>query len=124
MRKLRRILALRYYRIRSKFISQLITSMKTVYESKKTQEDEMYQKYMSHCVVLIQKTWRGFYLRKYLQPRLMRELRAVMVLTAAVKGYKVRKIMFNAREVINIKREMADIGNEMRRTLMLANNQA
>ena len=54
----------------------------------------------------------------------MRELKAVMVLTAAVKGYKIRKIMVNAREVIGIKREMADIGNEMRRTLMLANNQA
>ena len=72
---------------------------------------------MTHCVVLIQKTWRGFYLRRYLQPRLMSELRAVMTLTAATKGFKVRKIMQCSREAINLKREMTEINQEIRRAL-------
>ena len=53
MRKLRRILALRYYKIRSKLISQLITALKAVHENQKTQEDEIYQKYLNHCVTMI-----------------------------------------------------------------------
>lgn len=65
MRKIRRMIALRYYRIRSKFVQNLISLMKQSYEARKSQEDEMLKKYMAHCVVLIQKTWRGYYLRKY-----------------------------------------------------------
>jgi len=53
MRKLRRILALRYYRLRSKFLQQLVNAMKQAHESLKSHEVEMYQKYINHCVVTI-----------------------------------------------------------------------
>ncbi len=39
MRKLRRILALRYYRLRSKFLQQLVNAMKQAHESLKSHED-------------------------------------------------------------------------------------
>lgn len=52
----------------------------------------------------------------------MKELRALSVLGAAVKGWKIRKIMNHTKDVINIKREMADIAYEMRRTFMVAAN--
>lgn len=78
----------------------------------------MYQKYLNHCVLTIQKTWRGYFMREYIRPKLIRQLRAYKTFTAAVKGWKVRKIMSSTREVINIKREMAEIGFEMRRVLM------
>ncbi len=83
----------------------------------------MYQKYINHCVLTLQKTWRGYYMRKYIRPKLVQELRAYKIFTAAVKGWKVRKIMSSTREVINIKREMAEIGFEMRRVFMQPNSQ-
>ena len=83
----------------------------------------MYQKYINHCVLTLQKTWRGYYMRKYIGPKLVQELRAYKIFTAAVKGWKVRKIMSSTREVINIKREMAEIGFEMRRVFMQPNSQ-
>lgn len=54
----------------------------------------------------------------------MRQLKAIRVLTAAAKGWKVRKIMQTAREVINIKRELAEIGYEQRRALLIESIQA
>jgi len=52
----------------------------------------------------------------------MRELRAYQVVGAAVRGYKVRKIMGHTKEVINIKREMADVTYDLRRALMMNNS--
>ncbi len=97
--------------------------MHAVHESMKTQEDEIYHKYLCHCVLMIQKTWRGYFVRKEVRPRLVREFMAIRMLTAWVQGWKIRRIMGAAREVINIKREMAEIGFEMRRTLGISNHQ-
>ena len=68
---------------------------------------------------MIQKTWRGYYLRANIKPRLMRELRALQIFRSAVKGWKIRKIMYHTNEVLQIKRDMAEIGLEMRRTFIL-----
>ena len=81
----------------------------------------MFQKYLNHCVVMVQKTWRGHYTRKEMLPRIIKEYRANRVFTAGVQGWKVRRIMSGTREVINIKREMAEIGFELRRALGIAN---
>lgn len=59
-----------------------------------------------------------------MNPRLMNELGAMRVLGAAVKGWKVRKIMSHTKEVINIKREMADVSYDLRRALMMQSSQA
>jgi hypothetical protein len=115
MRKLRRMLALRYYKIKGKFISQLKNIMKAVHDSIKSEEDDLYKKYLNHCVIMISKVWRGYHLRRFVKPRLLRELKAKRTFTAAVRGWKLRRIMSNTREVINVKREMAEIGYEMRR---------
>jgi hypothetical protein len=56
--------------------------------------------------------------------RLNRELRGYRTIGAAVKGWKVRRIMATSKEVINIKREMADITYDMRRALMMQSSQA
>jgi hypothetical protein len=53
--------------------------------------------------------------------KLVRELKAFRVFTAGVQGWKIRRIMQGTREVINIKREMAEIGFEMRRALGIQN---
>jgi len=76
---------------------------------------------MNHCVVMIQKTWRGHYIRTHIVTKLVRELKAFRVFTAGVQGWKIRRIMQGTREVINIKREMAEIGFEMRRALGIQN---
>ena len=123
MRKLRRMLALRYYKLRTKFIQQVVHSLKTAHEAVKNQEDEMFQKYLNHCVILIQKTWRGHHFRAFIRPKIVTQLRAYKTFTAAVQGWKVRRIMSSTREVITIKREMAEIGFEMRRVLMQLNSQ-
>jgi hypothetical protein len=73
---------------------------------------------------MVQKTFRGYYLRKYAKPTLLRELKAIKVLTAAAKGYKVRKIMGHTKDVISIKREMADMTYDLRRALMMKISQA
>ena len=115
------MLSLRYYKIRTRLFTQFVAAMKSVKEAIRAQEAEIYQKYIGHCVMLIQKTWRGYYLRAHIKPRLMKELRALNVLRAAVKGWKIRKIMNHTSEVLQIKREMAEIGIEMRRTFMFNN---
>jgi len=70
---------------------------------------------------MIQKTWRGHNIRKTIMPLIIREYRARRVFTAGVQGWKIRRIMSGTREVINIKREMAEIGFELRRALGITN---
>jgi myosin heavy subunit len=98
--------------------------MKQAHETLKAQEDEMFQKYLNHCVVMIQKTWRGHYIRNQIMPQTIRKYKAMRVFTAGIQGWKIRRIMSGTREVINIKREMAEIGFDLRRALGITNHQA
>jgi hypothetical protein len=63
MRKMRRILSVAYGKIKNKFVRQLISVMKEIAEKNKEEQDDLYQKYLEHCTVFIQKTWRGYWSR-------------------------------------------------------------
>jgi hypothetical protein len=52
-------------------------------------------------------------------PKVVRQLRACRVFSAAVRGWKIRRIMNQTNEVIAIKREMADINYDMRQLFSL-----
>jgi myosin heavy subunit len=58
--------------------------MKQAHDTLKAQEDEIFQKYLNHCVVMIQKTWRGHYIRNQVMPQTIRKYKAMRVFTAGI----------------------------------------
>lgn len=65
-RKFRRLMSIAYGKYRVKFLQGLVKMMTQSHENKKMMEDDMFKKYVEHCVVFIQKVWKGFASRTFL----------------------------------------------------------
>ena len=64
---------------------------------------------MDHCVLFIQKVWKGYYTRRYFINNLITKYRRRRALNAVIKGWKIRRILAGCREVIAIKRDLNEI---------------
>ena len=41
-------------------MKQLINVLHDISQADKKEKDDLYEKYLDHCAILIQKTWRGY----------------------------------------------------------------
>ena len=60
------MMSVAYGKYRFKIIQQLVQSLRQVHDHQSLMQDEMFQKYLEHCVQMIQKIWKGHYERNYL----------------------------------------------------------
>ena len=65
MRKFRRLMSVAYGKYRLKFLQQLCSMISQAHENKKMMDDDMFRKYVEHCVIFIQKVWKGYYSRNF-----------------------------------------------------------
>jgi len=117
MRKLRRMISIAYGRVKVKFIKQLVQGLKEQSAKNKNEEEEMFLQYIEHCVIFIQKSWRGYHQRKWVIPNKVRFNFSYRNILKLVQGWKIRKILTECREIINIKRSIAEIENSMRQSI-------
>lgn len=106
IRKLRRMLSIAYGRKKSRFLKQLSYAMK---ETGKRKQKEFEEEIGNFCATLIQKVWRGFYFRKTIKLKVMREYTTKRRLTALVQGWRTRMILGRTRECVSLKRDIQDI---------------
>eukprot|EP00347_Sterkiella_histriomuscorum_P022601 403337869 len=109
MRKFRRLMSVAYGKYRLKFLQQLCSMISQAHENKKMMDDDMFRKYVEHCVTFIQKVWKGYYSRNFKQVSIINRYKYRRALNAVVKGWKIRRILSSCREVIAIKRDMNDL---------------
>ena len=81
IRKLRRMLSIAYGRKKSRFLKQLVFVLK---ETGKKKQKEFEEEIGNFCATLIQKVWRGYFFRKTVKLRVMREYTSKRRLTALV----------------------------------------
>lgn len=103
-----------YGKYRISFIQELSVMIRKAHENKVLMQDEIYQQFLEHCVVTIQKSWRGYYERRYRVQDIVQRYKVYRLLKSVIQGYKIRKIMRKCREVISIKRELNEIQSSMR----------
>ncbi|CDW78921.1 UNKNOWN [Stylonychia lemnae] len=72
-------------------------------------DSDLFQKYLEHCVLFIQKVWKGYYTRRYFIQNLLMKYKRRRVMNAVVQGWKIRRILTGCREVIAIKRDLVEI---------------
>ena len=108
MRKFRRILSIAYGRRRAKLIKQLITVLKEVGKQVQSEQEAIFQNFVTHCATTIQSVWRGQRFRKYKMNKLIYIYRRRRLLNALIKGWRTRKIMTQTREFIGVRRDLGE----------------
>lgn len=63
MRKLRRLLSVAHGKLRNKMVKSLIKVLRESGNLHADQSYQLWQKYKTHCALLVQKSWRGYRLR-------------------------------------------------------------
>ena len=111
IRKLRRMLSIAYGRKKSRFIKQLVFVLK---ETGKKHQKKFEEEIGAFCATLIQKVWRGYYFRRVVRKRLLREYRSKRLLRALIQGYRTRCILFRTRECVSLRRDIQDTTLQMR----------
>ena len=90
-------------------IDDLVCAIKESGEKMLEEKNQLMQEFMSLCAVMIQKHWRSFKTRKYIVPFIMKKKQSSDIILSLVQGWKVRRILFGCKEVLQIKKELKEL---------------